>query len=74
MLVYGHYDVQPAEPVDEWRSTFHTETRVATTDAAARERFKTYWSFVQPGVELIRLAMLRPLKRAAEARAKARAA
>ena len=57
-----------ADPVDDQRSTFHTETRVATTDAAARERFRTYWSYVAPGVELIRLAMLRPLKKAVEGR------
>jgi hypothetical protein len=63
-----------ADPIDDRRSTFHTETRVATTDAEARERFRNYWSFVAPGVELIRVAMLRPLKRAAEWRAKAKAA
>jgi hypothetical protein len=57
-----------AEPIGD-RSEFHTETRVCTTDADARERFRRYWSFVAPGVELIRLAMLRPLKREAEQRA-----
>lgn len=60
-----------ADPIDATRSTFHTETRVCTTDAAARDRFRTYWSFVAPGVELIRFAMLKPLKRAAEARVSA---
>lgn len=55
-----------AEPLGDHESMFHTETRVATTDAGARQRFRTYWSFVAPGVELIRLAMLRPLKKAAE--------
>jgi len=63
-----------ADPLDDHRSTFHTETRVATTDRDARERFRTYWSFVAPGVEVIRLAMLRPLKRAAEARSHTMAA
>jgi hypothetical protein len=57
-----------ADPVDETRSTFHTETRVCTTDAGARRRFRNYWSFVAPGVEVIRMAMLRPLRRAAEQR------
>lgn len=57
-----------AEPVDAQRSMFHTETRVSTTDPQAREHFKRYWSFVAPGVELIRIAMLRPLKRDAERR------
>lgn len=62
-----------ADPAGQNESTFHTETRVATTDAETRKRFQTYWSFVAPGVELIRLAMLRPLKNAAE-KAAARAA
>jgi hypothetical protein len=63
-----------ADPIDDEHSVFHTETRVCTTDAEARDRFRTYWSFVAPGVELIRMAMLRPLKRAAEGRARASAA
>jgi hypothetical protein len=63
-----------ADPVGDRHATFHTETRVSTTDAAARRRFRNYWSFVAPGVELIRMAILRPLKRAAEARAKVDAA
>ncbi|HEX6162502.1 MAG TPA: hypothetical protein VFZ31_03995 [Vicinamibacterales bacterium] len=63
-----------ASPLDARRSMFHTETRVATTDADARDRFRTYWSFVAPGVKLIRAAMLRPLKRAAEKRWKNAAA
>ena len=62
-----------AEPLSDDESMFHTETRVATTDPEARAKFRTYWSFVAPGVELIRLAMLRPLKKAAEARAAAAA-
>jgi hypothetical protein len=57
-----------ADPVGESRSVFHTETRVCTTDAEARDRFRRYWSFVAPGVELIRLVMLRPLKHDAERR------
>ena len=63
-----------ADPIDERRSTFHTETRACTTDAAARRRFRNYWSFVAPGVEVIRMAMLGPLRRAAEARVTERAA
>ena len=57
-----------ADPVTESRSLFHTETRVCTTDAEARDRFRRYWSFVAPGVELIRLVMLGPLKHEAERR------
>jgi hypothetical protein len=59
------------DPVDAGRCVFHTETRVSTTDADARDRFMRYWSFVAPGVELIRLALLRPLKHEAERRARA---
>ena len=62
------------DPVDASHCTFHTETRVSTTEPEARERFKRYWSFVAPGVELIRIAMLQPLKREAERRAGAHAA
>ena len=62
-----------ADPVDDERTIFHTETRVCTTDAEARERFRKYWSFVAPGVKLIRVAMLQPLKRAAEQRTRAEA-
>lgn len=57
-----------ADPVDDTHSVFHTETRVCTTDAAARNRFRKYWSYVAPGVALIRLALLRPLKHEAERR------
>ena len=62
-----------ADPMDDTRAVFRTETRVCTTDAAARERFRTYWSFVAPGVELIRVFMLGPVKRAAERRMRAAA-
>jgi hypothetical protein len=62
-----------ADPIDRERSIFHTETRVCTTDAEAREHFRKYWSFVAPGVKLIRVAMLQPLRRAAEQRVRAEA-
>ncbi len=62
-----------AEPLGEGASVFHTETRVSTTDPETTKRFRRYWSYVAPGVELIRLAMLRPLKKAAERRADAAA-
>lgn len=63
-----------ADPDGEARSTFHTETRVCTTDVESRARFRRYWSYVAPGVELIRIAMLRPLKAAAEKKMMATAA
>lgn len=57
-----------ADRVDDAHSVFITDTRAATTDPEARRRFRVYWSYVAPGVELIRFAMLRPLKREAERR------
>lgn len=63
-----------ADPISDTESLFHTETRVATTDPEARKRFRRYWSYVAPGVELIRLAMLAPLKKAAEKSTAAKAA
>jgi hypothetical protein len=63
-----------ADPIDAERSIFHTETRASTTDADARRRFRRYWSFVAPGVEIIRMAMLAPLRSAAEERVRRPAA
>ncbi len=60
-----------AEAVGEHATQFHTETRVCTTDPQSRERFRRYWSYVAPGVGIIRLAMLGPLKKEAERRATA---
>ena len=39
-----------------------TETRVATTDAVARSRFRLYWAAFSPGVRLIRWEMLRQVR------------
>lgn len=58
-----------ADPVDEQTSMFRTETRAVATDAVARARFRRYWAFVSPGIGLIRLLSLKPLKRDAEQRA-----
>jgi hypothetical protein len=57
-----------ADPVDEERSIFRTETRAVATDAAARAKFRCYWAFVSPGIKLIRRLSLQPLKRDAERR------
>ena len=62
-----------ADPLGPAHAIFHTETRACTTDAIARKRFRRYWSYVAPGVQLIRLATLQPLRRAAEARTRAAA-
>lgn len=53
-------------------SIFRTETRVATTDAAARAKFRWYWARFSPGVVLIRWLSLRPTRREAMRRARAR--
>jgi len=47
-------------------SIFHTETRVVACDPESRTKFTRYWARFSPGIRLIRLAILRPLKRAAE--------
>lgn len=56
-----------ADPVDANASIFRTETRAIATDATARARFRRYWSFLSPGIILIRWASLGPLKRRAHA-------
>ena len=54
-------------------SIFRTETRVSTTNAAARSRFRWYWAKFSPGIWLIRSLTLHPLKREAERRFRASA-
>ena len=41
-----------------------------TTNPAARAKFRRYWSFLSPGIILIRWVSLRPLKAEAERRAR----
>jgi hypothetical protein len=60
-----------ADPIGPGASIFRTETRAVATDATARRRFRFYWSLVSPGIVLIRLAMLGPVKAEAERRARA---
>jgi hypothetical protein len=57
-----------ADPINDTESVARTETRVATTDQAARTAFRRYWSLVSPGVEVIRWVSLRLVKREAEGR------
>ncbi len=54
-------------------SLITTETRVLCTDAAARRKFKLYWTAIGPFSGLIRGEMLRTLKRSAERLAQASA-
>jgi hypothetical protein len=56
------------QPVTESTSRFRTETRVTTTDAESRKRFRRYWSFMSPGIRLIRREILRLVKAEAERR------
>ena len=58
-----------ADSVATGGSIFRTETRAVATEAAARAKFRRYWSFLSPGIILIRWASLRPLKHEAERRA-----
>lgn len=60
-----------AERIDSGASMVRTETRVATTDKHARERFRRYWAVVSPGVRLIRVEGLRVVKADAERRYRA---
>jgi hypothetical protein len=63
-----------ADPRANGHCVFRTETRAVATDMAAREKFRRYWALVSPGVALIRLMMLEPIKAEAERRAAAIAA
>lgn len=60
-----------ADPIGADVSIFRTQTRAVATDAAARAKFRRYWSFVSPGIILIRWAALKPLRADAERRAHA---
>jgi hypothetical protein len=58
-----------ADPVGPHESVFRTETRVATTNAGARTKFRWYWARFSPGIILIRRVMLGLLRSDAERRA-----
>ena len=59
-----------ADPLGPAESMFRTETRAVATDPASRARFRRYWSFLSPGIILIRRLSLGPLKVDAERRAR----
>ena len=63
-----------AESLGPTRSRFVTRTRVHTTDASARRRFRRYWAFMSPGILLIRQSSLGIVKREAERRSAASSA
>jgi hypothetical protein len=58
-----------ADPQGADESIFRSETRVATTDPIARAKFRRYWSFVSPGIILIRWVSLPMVRAEAERRA-----
>ena len=60
-----------ADPIRDNASIFRTETRAVATDAAARAKFRRYWSLLSPGIILIRRATLGPVRDEAERRARA---
>jgi len=62
-----------ADPRGPHQSVFRTETRVMTTDAVARAKFRWYWMRFSPGILLIRWLSLGPVRRDAERRAKSAA-
>jgi hypothetical protein len=60
-----------ADPISETESVFRTETRAMATDPDARIKFRRYWSFLSPGILVIRWATLGPVRQEAERRARA---
>lgn len=63
-----------ADPDGEGECFFRTETRAIATDQPSRQRFRWYWSFLSPGIRLIRRAMVPAVKAEAENRRRRMAA
>jgi hypothetical protein len=59
-----------ADPDGPGRAIFRTETRAIATDPGARAKFRRYWSWLSPGIILIRWMSLGPLRADAERRAR----
>jgi len=57
-----------AEPIDATHSRFASETRVVSTNAWARRKFKRYWRLAGIGIVLIRWLALPAVRREAERR------
>jgi hypothetical protein len=57
-----------ADAIDGGDAIFSTETRAIATDPMARAKFRTYWSFLSPGIILIRFAAVRALRTEVERR------
>jgi hypothetical protein len=63
-----------ADPTGNGESIFRTETRAIATSSDARRKFRRYWSFLSPGIILIRTVLLPAVKREAELRWRSAAA
>jgi hypothetical protein len=55
-----------SDPISATESIVRTDTRVTTTDLAARAKFRLYWAFLSPGILLIRRVALSMTKKEAE--------
>ncbi len=55
-----------SDPISATESIARTDTRVTTTDPAARAKFRIYWACLSPGIILIRRVALAMVKKAAE--------
>lgn len=58
-----------ADPIGAGTSVFRQETRAVATDAAARRKFRAYWSWLSAGIVLIRRVALGLVQTEAERRA-----
>jgi hypothetical protein len=56
-----------SDPDGDDTSIFRTETRARAVDPISQKKFRWYWSFLSPGILMIRRAMLPIVKRDAEA-------
>jgi len=57
-----------ADPSGNSETVIRTETRATATDPHARKKFRRYWSFLSPGIIVIRSVMLPAVKAQAERR------
>jgi len=55
-----------ADPIAPGASIARTETRVITCDPDSHDKFRRYWSFLSPGIVIIRKIALRMVKHEAE--------
>lgn len=62
------------DPDGEMRSIAGTQTRAYATDAVSRARFRRYWAFLSPGIQMVRIVLLAQLRADAEAAAQREAA